>query len=77
MFLIKVKILNQPFLYKDAYKANYILNKPTSISPSSSNSNNVRLFVAAKEVETIDAYALNENIEKLDLNRLGMVLFFY
>ena len=43
------------FLYKDAFKANYILNKPTSINPSSNNTNEVRLFVAAKEVETIDA----------------------
>ena len=25
------------------------------------------MFVAAKEVETIDAYAANQNIEKLDL----------
>ena len=55
------------FLYKDAYKANYILNNPTTIKPSSSNINNIRLFVAAKEVETIDAYAANQNIEKLDL----------
>ena len=55
------------FLYKDAFKANYILNKPTTISPSSNKSNDVRLFVAAKEVETIDAYSANENIEKLDL----------
>jgi YidC/Oxa1 family membrane protein insertase len=55
------------FLYKEAFKANYILNKPTTINPSSINSNEVRLFVAAKEVETIDAYAANQNIEKLDL----------
>ncbi len=55
------------FLYQDAFKANYILNKPTSISPSSSNTNEVRLFVAAKEVETIDTYAADQNIEKLDL----------
>lgn len=55
------------FLYQDAFKANYILNKPTLISPSSSNTNEVRLFVAAKEVETIDAYAADQNIEKLDL----------
>ena len=55
------------FLYQDAFKANYILNKPTSINPSSSNTNEVRLFVAAKEVETIDTYAANQNIEKLDL----------
>ena len=55
------------FLYKESFKANYILNSPTVIKPSSSNSNKVRLFVAAKEVETIDAYAANQNIEKLDL----------
>ncbi len=55
------------FLYKDAFKANYILNDPTKISPSSSNENDVKLFVAAKEVETIDTYAANENIDKFDL----------
>ena len=55
------------FLYQDAFKANYILNKPTVISPSTSNTNEVRLFVAAKEVETIDTYAADQNIEKLDL----------
>jgi YidC/Oxa1 family membrane protein insertase len=55
------------FLYKDAFKANYILNNPTTIKNSSSNSNDVRLFVAAKEVETIDNYAADQNIEKLDL----------
>jgi len=55
------------FLYQDGFKANYILNKPTIISPSSSNTNEVKLFVAAKEVETIDAYAAEQNIEKLDL----------
>ena len=55
------------FLYQDAFKANYILNKPTLIRPSSSNTNEVRLFVAAKEVETIDTYAADQNIEKLDL----------
>ena len=55
------------FLYKDAFKANYILNNPTTIAPSSSNSNNVRLFVAAKEVQTIDNYAEDQNINKFDL----------
>ncbi len=55
------------FLYKDSFKANYILNNPTTIAPSSNNSNEVRLFVAAKEVQTIDSYAANENIDKLDL----------
>ncbi|MDC1096260.1 membrane protein insertase YidC [Pelagibacteraceae bacterium] len=55
------------FLYKGAFKANYILNNPTTINASSNGSNELRLFVAAKEVETIDAYAANQNIEKLDL----------
>ena len=55
------------FLYKDSFKANYILNNPTTINPSSSNSNEVRLFVAAKEVDTIDSYAANQNIDKFDL----------
>ena len=51
------------FLYRDSFKANYILNNPTTINPSSNNSNEVRLFVAAKEVDTIDSYAANQNIE--------------
>ena len=55
------------FLYQDAFKANYILNKPTLIRSSSSAINEVKLFVAAKEVETIDAYAADQNINKLDL----------
>ena len=56
------------FLYKDAFKANYILNNPVKINANSSaNSNEIRLFVAAKEVETIDAYAENQNISKFDL----------
>ena len=44
------------FLFKNGFKANYIVNNPKIIKPASSNSNDLRLFVA-KEVETIDAYA--------------------
>ncbi len=55
------------FLYKESFKANYILNNPTTINPSSNNSNEVRVFVAAKEVDTIDSYAANQNINKFDL----------
>ena len=55
------------FLYKNAYKANYILNSPTIIKPSLSNSSVSRLFVAAKEVNTIDAYAAEQKINKFDL----------
>ena len=55
------------FLYKDNFRANYILNSPVSISPKTSSENEVRLFVAAKEVETVDGYAESENIDKFDL----------
>ena len=55
------------FLYKNAYKANYILNTPTIIKPSFSNSSESRLFVAAKEVNTIDSYAADQKINKFDL----------
>ena len=54
-------------LYKDNYRANYILNSPVTINPKSTSGNDVRLFVAAKEVETVDGYAESENIEKFDL----------
>ena len=55
------------FLYKENFRANYILNSPVSIPPKTISENEVRLFVAAKEVETVDGYAESENIEKFDL----------
>ena len=39
----------------------------TSYVPSLKKTNEVRLFVAAKEVETIDGYAESEKIDKFDL----------
>ncbi len=61
------KNFKSTFLYNETFKANYIINKPTTIKPLSSNSNEVRLFVAAKEVDTVDTYAADQKIEKLDL----------
>ena len=55
------------FLYKNTFKANYILNNPVNIEPSSVKKNQIRLFVAAKEVETIDSYAETQGIDKFDL----------
>ena len=55
------------FLYKNNFRANYIQNTPIVINSKSSSSNEVRLFVAAKEVETVDGYAESERIEKFDL----------
>ena len=61
------KSFKSTFLYEDGYKANYIINKPTTINKSSNGINELRLFVAAKEVETIDGYAADQNINKFDL----------
>ena len=63
----KDKNFKSTFLYKDNFRANYILNSPVTINPKSASFNEVRLFVAAKEVETVDGYAESENIEKFDL----------
>ena len=61
------KNFKSTFLYDEGFKANYIINKPTVINQSSTGINELRLFVAAKEVETIDSYAENQNIKKFDL----------
>jgi YidC/Oxa1 family membrane protein insertase len=63
----KRKNFKSTFQYNNAFKANYIINEPTKINSSSNGSNNFRLFVAAKEVNTIDTYAETQNIKKLDL----------
>ena len=63
----KGKNFKSTFQYNDTFKANYIINDPVKINSSSKGSNNFRLFVAAKEVNTIDTYAEAQNINKLDL----------
>ncbi len=56
------------FVYKsESFKANYILNKPVVIQPSSSKTSKAKIFVAAKEVKVIDGYAESEAINKFDL----------
>ena len=61
------KNFKSTFLYENGFKANYIINEPVNIKKSSSGSNQLRLFIAAKEVETIDSYAADQNINKFDL----------
>jgi YidC/Oxa1 family membrane protein insertase len=63
----KGKNFKSTFQYNNTFKANYIINDPIKINASSNGSNNFRLFVAAKEVDTIDTYAEAQNINKLDL----------
>ena len=56
------------FVYKsESFKANYILNKPIIVQPSSSKTSGTKIFVAAKEVKIIDGYAESEAINKFDL----------
>ena len=55
------------FVYKNSYKANYILNKPVVVQPSSSKTSGTKVFIAAKEVKVIDGYAESESINKFDL----------
>ena len=61
------KNFKSTFLYENGFKANYIINEPVNISKSSIGVNKLRLFIAAKEVDTIDAYAADQNINKFDL----------
>ncbi len=61
------KNFKSTFLFENGFKANYIINEPVSIKKSSAGSNQLRLFIAAKEVETIDGYAADQNINKFDL----------
>lgn len=63
----KGKNFKSTFQYNNSFKANYIINEPVRVDASASGGNSLRLFVAAKEVETIDTYAENQNINKLDL----------
>ncbi len=63
----KGKNFKSTFLYDNGYKANYIINNPTKINKSSTGINELRLFVSAKEVETIDGYAADQKINKFDL----------
>ena len=72
------KNFKSSFFYENGFKANYIINEPVNIAKSSTGSNQLRLFIAAKEVETIDGYAANQNINKFDLViDWGVVLLFH
>jgi len=63
----KNKNFKSTFLFNNGFKANYISNQPVNIAPTNKGSNELRLFVSAKEVETIDNYASNQKIKKFDL----------
>jgi YidC/Oxa1 family membrane protein insertase len=64
----KGKEFKAQFLAKNQkYKANYLLKEPSVLNPNSFVANEVKVFVAAKEVAVIDGYAEKLGIEKFDL----------
>ena len=64
----KGKNFKSEFLSQNGkYKANFIIKDPTIVNPNSSSISTSNVFVAAKEVSTIDNYAESLGIEKFDL----------
>ena len=56
------------FLSKNnKYRANYIIKEASILNPNNSITNEIKTFVAAKEVAVIDNYADKLEIEKFDL----------
>ena len=58
------------FLSKNnKYRANYIIKEASILNPNNSITNEIKTFVAAKEVAVIDSYA-----EKLDINKFDLAI---
>tara|TARA_B100000965_G_scaffold303619_1_gene262331 strand:- start:6776 stop:8464 length:1689 start_codon:yes stop_codon:yes gene_type:complete len=55
------------FEYKNKFKANFIQTKSTEVGANESKSNQIKIIVAAKEVDVIDDYAEKLNVGKFDL----------
>ncbi len=64
----KGKKFRSEFLVSDEkYKANFIIKEPTVLKSNAYITNEIKAFVAAKEVAVIDGYAEKLSIEKFDL----------
>ena len=55
------------FDYKNKFKANFIETNATEVGANETKSNNIKIIIAAKEVDIIDGYAESLNINKYDL----------
>ena len=55
------------FEYNNKFKANFIETVATEVGANETKSNQIKIIIAAKEVEVIDGYAENLNISKYDL----------
>ena len=63
----KNKEFRADFNFKNKFRANFIETKPLELESKGTVSSNVRVIVAAKEVDVIDSYAEKSNISKFDL----------
>ena len=55
------------FDYKNKFRANFIETSATEVGANETKSNEIKIIIAAKEVDVIDGYAESENINKYDL----------
>ncbi len=55
------------FDYKNKFKANFIETTATEVRANESKTNQVKVIIAAKEVDVVDGYAEKLNINKFDL----------
>ena len=55
------------FDYKNKFRANFIETSATKVGANETKSNEIKIIIAAKEVDVIDGYAESENINKYDL----------
>jgi len=63
----KNKEFKTVFDYNKKFKANFIETEGSEAQPNSSLRNEIKIIVAAKEVDIIDGYAESLNIKKFDL----------
>ena len=61
------KEFRSDFDYKNKFKANFIETKATEVSANETKKNQIKIIIAAKEVDIIDGYADSLNINKYDL----------
>ena len=63
----KGKNFRSNFDFKNKFKANFIETQSIEVGANESKFNEIKIIIAAKEVEIIDGYAENLNISKYDL----------
>tara|TARA_B100000579_G_scaffold376229_1_gene341560 strand:+ start:468 stop:2150 length:1683 start_codon:yes stop_codon:yes gene_type:complete len=63
----KNKPFRSDFDFNKKFKANFIQTNSTEVKANETRSNQIKVIVAAKEVDVIDDYSVSSNINKFDL----------